>query len=57
MQPDMQAFRRCQAHATPRGGDITFKRQDTLANQTPDEMCKWHITGNCSKTTIDHDAV
>lgn len=37
MQPDMQAFRRCQAHAAPRGGDITFKSQDTLANQKPDE--------------------
>lgn len=31
MQKHMQAVRRCQTHAKPRGGDITSVSKDTLA--------------------------
>lgn len=33
----MKAVRQCQVHTKPRGGDITSKRKDMLANQKQKE--------------------
>lgn len=38
------AVRRCQARAKPKGGSVTSKSEDTLANQTHKEKQKQLIT-------------
>lgn len=45
----MQAAGQCQVHAKPGGGDITSKREVSLANQKSDDEWKWwHISENGS---------
>lgn len=48
----MQAVRRCQVDAKPKSGDITYMREEKLANQKPEENWKRHILGNGSTTTV-----
>lgn len=51
MQPYMQAVKRCQAPAKPRGGDMISQHQDMLANQRTEEKWKHQITRKSSTTT------
>lgn len=36
----------------PRGGAITFKRKNTLANHKPEEKRKWDFIGEIATTTV-----
>lgn len=52
IQSHMQAVRPCQVDAKPKSGDITYMREEKLANQKPEENWKRHIPGNGSTTTV-----
>lgn len=48
MEPHMQAVRQCQALTKARGGDMTSKWKNMLANEKREEHQKWHIPRNGS---------
>lgn len=45
----MQVVKQC--HAKPRGGDLTSKHKDTLANQRPDESGNGRLPEKATTTT------